>query len=309
MLGTELAFAGVRSDCPLFPKEPKAFQSLPQNATHDPARTGALNEPMSEDSFAILIVDEEPNIRSGLQRGLATEAKTVDIAGNAEDALTKFRQTAYSIVIADIRLPSVLNGLELVEQMLRLRPHTSAIVITAHGTVETAVEAMRLGAFDFITKPIDLELIRQQVRKARERHEMWSENRELRDKLAEAGEVSRIIGNCTSMQKLLHQIRQVAATDATVMIHGESGTGKELVARAIHDLSHRSDHSFVAVNLGALPETLLESELSPQTSTPQKPIKSHPSLCWRFQRLRQLPYRWRNFPKILPAWFPKRQAG
>lgn len=216
---------------------------------------------MSEEPFSILIVDDEPNIRSGLQRGLADVAKRIETAENAEDAIDKFRQTAFPLVIADVRLPSAMNGLELVEQMIRLRPQTMAIVITAHGTVETAVEAMRLGAFDFITKPIDLELIRQQVRKAADHHRLLAENRQLRDQLANAGEVSGIIGNCTSMQNLLQQIRQVAGTDSTVMIHGESGTGKELVARAIHDLSHRSDGPFIAVNLGALPESLLESEL------------------------------------------------
>ncbi len=216
---------------------------------------------MSDDSFAVLIVDDEPNIRSGLKKGLAKEATQIDEAENAEAALEAFRQTPYPMVIADVRLPSVMNGLELVEQMLTLRPQTTAIVITAHGTVETAVQAMRLGAFDFITKPIDLDLIRQQVRKARQHHQLIMENQRLRTQLAGAGEISGIIGNCRSMQNLMEQVRQVAATDATVMIQGESGTGKELVARAIHELSHRTSGPFVAANLGALPESLLESEL------------------------------------------------
>ena len=213
------------------------------------------------DSFRILIVDDEPNIRLGLEKGLAKEADQIETAGDADEGLAKFRETGFQLVIADVRLPSEMNGLELVEQMLRSRPQTTAIVITAHGTVETAVEAMRLGAFDFITKPIDLELIRQQVRKAREHHRLRMENRILRDKLADAAEISGIVGNCSAIQEVLRQVRQVAATDATVMIQGESGTGKELVARALHDLSDRSEAPFVAVNLGALPETLLESEL------------------------------------------------
>ena len=186
---------------------------------------------MKVDDFGILIVDDEPNIRSGLEKGLAKEADHVVTACDADEALEKFRDTCFQLVIADIRLPSAMNGLELVEQMLRSRPQTTVIVVTAHGTVETAVEAMKLGAFDFITKPLDLELIRQQVRKAREHHRLRMENRELRDRLADAGEVSNIIGNCAAMQDVLQQIRQVAATDATVMIQGESGTGKELVAR------------------------------------------------------------------------------
>lgn len=216
---------------------------------------------MKTDDFRILIVDDEPNIRSGLEKGLVQEADCIESAADADEALVKFRDTPFQLVIADIRLPSAMNGLELVEQILRSRPQTTAIVVTAHGTVETAVEAMRTGAFDFITKPLDLDLIRQQVCKAREHHRLRLENRELRDRLADVGEVSGIIGNCAAMQDVLQQVRQVATTDATVMIQGESGTGKELVARALHDLSERSEQAYIAVNLGALPETLLESEL------------------------------------------------
>ncbi|MEZ5944743.1 MAG: sigma-54 dependent transcriptional regulator [Planctomycetaceae bacterium] len=216
---------------------------------------------MKTDAFSILIVDDEPNIRSGLEKGLAKEADVIETAGDASSALAKFRGHIFQLVIADIRLSSAMNGLEMVAEMLHSRPQTTAIVITAHGTVETAVEAMRLGAFDFITKPLDLELIREQVRKAREHHRLLIENRELRHRLATVGEVSGIIGNSAVMQDVMQQIRQVAATDATVMICGESGTGKELVARALHDLSDRSERPFVAVNLGALPESLLESEL------------------------------------------------
>lgn len=216
---------------------------------------------MQDDAFSILIVDDEPNIRSGLKKGLAGESERIDLAENAEEALAKFRESSYPLVIADVCLPSASSGLELVEQFLRLRPLTAAIVVTAHGTVEMAVEAMRLGATDFITKPIDLDLIRQQVRKARQRHELLLENRRLRSQLASAGEIPNIIGKCNSMQDLLASLRQVAPTEATILIQGESGTGKELVARAIHDLSARSKGPFIGVNLGALPETLLESEL------------------------------------------------
>ncbi len=120
---------------------------------------------------------------------------------------------------------------------------------------------MRRGAFDFITKPVDLNLIRQQVQKAIDHHRLQAENRELRDRLADAGEISGIIGTCSAMRDVFRQIRQVADTDATVWIQGESGTGKELIARALHELSNRSGGAFVAVNVGALPESLLESEL------------------------------------------------
>ncbi|QDT90203.1 sigma-54-dependent transcriptional regulator [Gimesia algae] len=216
---------------------------------------------MNSDGFGILIIDDEPNIRSGLAKGLAREADVLETAQNAEEGLAKFREGFFQLVIADVRLPGEMDGLELIDQILRIRPQTTAIVITAHGTVETAVKSMRLGAFDFITKPLDLDLIRHQVRKAREHHRLQIENLELRNRLVNAGEVSNIIGNCAAMNDVFQQIRQVAGTDATILIQGESGTGKELIARAVHDLSDRCSGPFIAVNLGAMPETLLESEL------------------------------------------------
>ena len=213
------------------------------------------------DGFNILIVDDEPNIRSGLAKGLAREADRIETAGDANQALDAFDAGHFQLVIADVRLPGDRDGLELISAVLRRKPETTAIVITAHGTVETAVDAMRRGAFDFITKPVDLNLIRQQVHKAIEHHRLRRENRELKDRLADAGEISGIIGNCAAMQEVFGQVRQVADTDATILIQGESGTGKELIARALHDLSDRAGGPFIAVNLGALPETLLESEL------------------------------------------------
>ena len=134
-------------------------------------------------------------------------------------------------------------------------------MITAHGTVETAVEAMRLGAHDYLTKPVDLEMLGLQVRKAFEHHRLREENRRLRERLAAAGEFPEMIGQSAAIREVFSCIRQVADTDLTVLIQGESGTGKELVARAIHNLSPRRDGPFVAANVGALPEALIESEL------------------------------------------------
>ncbi len=216
---------------------------------------------MNPSGLSILIVDDEPNIRNGLAKGLIAEAQTLDVASNGEEALQKFDASGHDIVITDLRLPGDLDGLELVAAIHDKRPETHILVITAYGTVETAVEAMRRGAFDFITKPVDLNLIRHQIQQAREHHELVAENRRLRDQLASSGEVPEIIGNCPATRDLLRQIRQVARTDATVLILGESGTGKELAARAIHNLSDRKASPFVTVNLGALPDTLLESEL------------------------------------------------
>ena len=217
---------------------------------------------MTKKHFQVLVVDDEPNIRSGLAKGLATEADVVDTAGDADEALRLFEDRQHDLVIADVRLNCGITGIELMQKMLFTRPQTAVIVITAHGTVETAVEAMRAGSIDFIAKPLDLNLVRQQVGKAREHYELQLENRQLRSQLASAGEILNIIGNCSAMQDVFHQIRQVAPTEATIMIHGESGTGKELVAKAIHDLSEFSNGPFVAVNLGAMPETLLESEVT-----------------------------------------------
>ncbi|MBI3464614.1 MAG: sigma-54-dependent Fis family transcriptional regulator [Planctomycetes bacterium] len=216
---------------------------------------------MNQDGFHILIVDDEPNIRSGLAKGLSNEAGSVDTAKDGDEALALFDRTGHQLVIADLKLPGTIDGLELLKQIKHKRPETVVVVITAHSTVENAVEAMRRGAYDFITKPVDLNLIRHQVRKALEHHRLVSENRRLRERLAGEGEISDIVGNCAAMQEVFRQVRQVADTDATVLVQGESGTGKELVAQAIHNLSPRREGPFVAVNVGALPETLLESEL------------------------------------------------
>jgi two-component system NtrC family response regulator len=211
--------------------------------------------------FHLLVVDDEPNIRSGLVKGLAQVVDKIETASSVNEALDKFDAGDFQLVIADVRMPGDRDGLDLISLIKQRKSETTTIVITAHGSMETAVDAMRRGAFDFISKPVDLNLIREQVAKAVEHHRLLGENLELKEKLAAAGEVSGIIGNSQAVQELLNQIRQIASTDATVMIHGESGTGKELIARAIHDQSNRSANRFIAVNLGALPESLLESEL------------------------------------------------
>lgn len=216
---------------------------------------------MRADDFNLLIVDDEPNIQSGLAKGLAAECDFIATAGNAAEALTLFQSRPFQLVIVDVRLNCGITGIELMQKFRAHRPATAVIVITAHGTVEMAVEAMHAGAQDFVLKPLDLNLIRQQVRKALEFSRLRVENQFLRNRLASAGELSNIIGGGAAMQDVFHQIRQVARTEATVLIQGESGTGKELVARALHDLSDRSTGPFIAVNLGAMPETLLESEL------------------------------------------------
>jgi two-component system NtrC family response regulator len=164
-------------------------------------------------------------------------------------------------MVADLRLPGEITGLDLVSLAKQQQSQIASIVITAHGKVESAVEAMRRGALDFLSKPVDLNVIRLFVQKAKERHRLLAENLALKDRLAVAGEMYGMVASSPEMQALFQMTRQVAATDASVLIRGESGTGKELIARAIHDLSPRSGNRFVAIALGALSETLLESEL------------------------------------------------
>lgn len=216
---------------------------------------------MSDNDFRILIVDDEPNIRAGLAKALAGEADAIATAKDGSEALALFRQARPHLVITDLKMPGLLSGLELIEQIKHERPETQILVITAYGTIDTAVQAMRLGAHDYIAKPVDLNLLRLQVQNAFQRHRLVEENRWLRQRLEAAGHIPELIGQSLGMREVFERIRQVADTNVTVLIQGESGTGKELVARAIHDLSLRRDRPFVAANIGALPENLIESEL------------------------------------------------
>lgn len=211
--------------------------------------------------FRILIVDDEPNIRSGLVKGLVGEADEVVAAQDGTEALTLFRQDHHHLVITDLKMPGPISGLDLVKQIKHESPETLMLVITAHGSIETAVEAMRNGAHDYISKPVDLNMLRLLVRNARDHHRLVRENRELRSRLAAAGEFPEMVGHSGAIREVFDRIRQVADSDVTIMIQGESGTGKELVARAVHNLSNRKHEAFIAANIGALPETLIESEL------------------------------------------------
>jgi two-component system NtrC family response regulator len=216
---------------------------------------------MSTEVFPILIVDDEPNIRTGLAQALDNDSYAISTAADADEALRLFKAARHALVLTDLKMPGGLSGIDLIRAIKDERPDTLIIVVTAHGTVETAVEAMRLGAHDYLTKPIDLGTLRLQVRNAFEHHRLREENRRLRERLAVAGEVPEMIGQSAAIREVFERIRQVADTDVTILIQGESGTGKELVARALHNLSHRRDGPFVAANFGALPEGLIESEL------------------------------------------------
>jgi two-component system NtrC family response regulator len=216
---------------------------------------------VSDSSFRILVVDDEPNIRSGLRLALEEESYEVSTAADAPEAWALFQRLPHQLVITDLKMPGPLSGLDLIRDIKHGWPETLILVITAHGTIATAVEAMRLGAHDYLAKPVDLGILGHQVRNACEHHQLRKENQRLRDRLAHAGEFPEMIGQSAAIREVFSCIRQVADSDLMVLIQGESGTGKELIARAIHNLSPRRDGPYITANIGALPETLIESEL------------------------------------------------
>jgi len=208
----------------------------------------------------ILIVDDEVNIRSALVTLLEKKGYHVSGRGTGEEALRYLNEVRTDLVITDLRMPGI-GGMEFLRRVKDQWPDTVVVVMTAFGTIDTAVEAMRLGAYDYLTKPIDRERFPIAVEKALERHRLASENQQLRDRLKTRTQFERMVGKSEPMQHVYHLVEMVAASDVTVLLTGESGTGKELVARAIHHKSHRADGPFITVNCGALPETLFESEL------------------------------------------------
>ncbi len=215
---------------------------------------------------AVLIVDDEPDIQLVMSANLRKEGYEVDTADDGLEALKKLESRDYDAIVLDHQMPR-LTGMQFLER-LRDKAAGSAIaadvpviVITAYGTIEMAVQAMKDGAYSYLTKPIQYEDLSLQVKNAVERHRLSRELRSLRHEVEERYQFGSIIGRNPRMQEIFQVIRTVAETDATVLIHGESGTGKELIARAIHYNSRRKDKPFVVVSCSALPETLLESEL------------------------------------------------
>jgi DNA-binding NtrC family response regulator len=215
---------------------------------------------MSEEKLSILIVDDEQVVRDSLVHWFTEEGYEVDSSASAPDALSKLAGREFDLVIADIRMPG-MDGIELLEKIRSEQLDTSVIVMTGYASVETAVRALKHGAFDYITKPFDPDDLSVVVRNALEQHRLKRENRMLRQQLTEDTTLSELIGMSDAMRHVREQIETVAGVDSTVLIEGESGTGKELVARAIHRLSPRRYNPLVVVHCGALTETLIESEL------------------------------------------------
>jgi two-component system NtrC family response regulator len=212
------------------------------------------------DLFRVLVVDDEPAQRELVAGFLRKHGFDVVEAGSGRDAVARFKQEPFDLVLTDQRMPD-LSGLEVLEAVRSTSPETAVVIITAYGTIETAVSAVKAGAADYLTKPLNLDDLLHRVHRVRERQHLVAENRELREALAERHRVEGIIGDSGRMQEVLSLVRRVAPSDATVLIRGESGTGKELIARALHYASPRAAGPLVKVNCAALAESLLEAEL------------------------------------------------
>jgi DNA-binding NtrC family response regulator len=206
----------------------------------------------------ILVVEDEEKLRRVVELQLKTAGFDVEQAGSAEEAMRLADRA--DVILTDLRLPGV-SGLEMLANLRRQDSHTPVIVMTAFGSIETAVEAMKAGAVDFLPKPFSLDHLMTVVNKALELRTLRDENRQLREELSQRYEFDNMVGHSSAMREIFGTIERVAPTRATVLLCGESGVGKDLIARAIHHHSPRADRPFVKINCTALPENLMESEL------------------------------------------------
>jgi two-component system nitrogen regulation response regulator GlnG len=208
----------------------------------------------------ILIADDDESMRWVLSKAFAPPKYQSETVGQADDALKKLRESGYDVLLMDIRMPG-MSGLEALSQAKLLQPDLAVIIITAYGTMMTAIEAMKWGAYDYLTKPFDVEELELIVQKALKAQALARENMELRANLRRKYDINNLVGSSEKMQEVYKAIGRVADKDVTVLIQGESGTGKEMVARAIHYNSRRASGPFIPVNCVAIPENLLESEM------------------------------------------------
>jgi DNA-binding NtrC family response regulator len=208
----------------------------------------------------LLLVEDKPELRAMLRKALERAGYKVDEAPDGSAAVAKVRTRRYLLVLTDLKLPGC-SGLDVLRESQQADPTIPVILITAYGSVEEAVTAMKEGAFDFIQKPVDLDHLKLLVERAAQQQELLRENLLLRAEYTERYGFPRIVAEHRTMQEVTQQAQRVAATDSTVLLLGQSGTGKELFARAIHHLSPRRQHAFVALNCAAIPEGLVENEL------------------------------------------------
>jgi DNA-binding NtrC family response regulator len=208
----------------------------------------------------VLLVEDKPELRAMLRKALERSGYTVDEAPDGSAAVDKVRSRRYQLVLSDLKLPAV-SGIDVLREAKRVEPTLPVILVTAYGSVEEAVTAMKEGAFDFIQKPVDLDHLKLLLERASKQQELLRENLLLREEYAARYGFPRIVGEHPAMKDASQMTQRVAATDSTVLLLGESGTGKELFARAIHHLGTRQEYPFVALNCAAIPEGLVENEL------------------------------------------------
>ncbi len=208
----------------------------------------------------ILIIDDDTSLRRVLEYNLQEEGYEVITAADGEAGLALFAESSPALVVTDLKMPGI-SGFQVLAAIKERSPATLVIVITAFGAIDTAIEAMKLGAYDYITKPFNRDQLKLVVKKALELRGLSEENRLLKEELTERAEFRNIVGISRGMEQVFAVVRKVADTDATVLITGESGTGKEMVAKSIHSLSSRRSFPFVPINCAAIPRELLESEL------------------------------------------------
>ena len=212
------------------------------------------------DQRTVLLVDDEDSLRRVVEYTLSEDGYRVITAADGSAGLREFQSTSVDLVLTDIRMPDI-DGLELLKRLKAMQPDLPVILLTAHGTIDSAVEAMKLGAFDYLTKPFNRGQLKAAVRKALEVAALTSENRYLRQIVAERFSFASMIAGSRAMRAVTDTASRVAQGDTTVLLEGESGTGKELLAKAIHFHSLRNRGPFVTINCGAIPDQLLESEL------------------------------------------------
>ncbi|MEK7408959.1 MAG: sigma-54 dependent transcriptional regulator [Acidobacteriota bacterium] len=212
------------------------------------------------DAKRILIVDDEPDMRETCRKILARKGHAVSVAPDGTTALEMLRQQPFDLAIVDLRLPD-RDGISVLREARQIHPDLAVLLITAYGTIDTAVDAVREGAFDYLPKPFSMAQLEVAAERGLEHRRLVEENRELQRRLREATHFDEIVGASPSMAAVLDVVRKVAPAEANVLVRGESGTGKELIARAIHAASRRSEAPFVPIDCASLPENLLESEM------------------------------------------------